>query len=100
MDFKDLPLHDGLVKNISINWSNKSAEIVLECFLISSLSAQPCSLRFSNVSAVNLPMLAPWGESSSINAAKFENNTFQIEMQSGDTLQIEAATFDFETIGL
>ena len=29
MEFKDLPLHDGLVKSISINWSGKSAEIFL-----------------------------------------------------------------------
>ncbi|NVK58382.1 MAG: hypothetical protein HWE26_22585 [Alteromonadaceae bacterium] len=100
MDFKDLPLHDGLVKNISINWSNRSAEVVLECFLLSNQASQPCSLRFSNVSSVNIPMVAPWGKSSSINAAKYENNAFQIEMQSGDTLQVEAATFGFETIGL
>lgn len=45
-------------------------------------------------------MATPWGESNSINMARVQNNIFQIELQSGDTLQLEATAFDFETIGL
>ena len=100
MDFNDLPLHDGLVKTISISWSGKSAEIFLDCFLMPNQSAQPCILTFSGISSVNVPMTTPWGESSSINTARVQKNTFQIELQSGDTLQLEATTFGFETIGL
>ena len=100
MEFKDLPLHDGLVKTISINWSDKSAEIFLDCFLMPNQSAQPCSLTFSDISSINVPMATPWGESNSINMARVQNNIFQIELQSGDTLQLEASAFDFETIGL
>ncbi|APE02189.1 hypothetical protein BM526_10230 [Alteromonas mediterranea] len=100
MDFNDLPLHDGLVKTISINWPGKSAEIFLDCFLMPKQSAQPCLLTFSGISLINVPMVAPWGESNSINVARIQNNIFQIELQSGDTLQLEAATFGFETIGL
>lgn len=100
MEFKDLPLHDGLVKTISINWSGKSAEIFLDCFLMPNQSAQPCSLTFSGISSINVPMATPWGESNSINMARVQNNIFQIELQSGDTLQLEATAFDFETIGL
>ncbi len=40
-----------------------------------------------------------WGESNSINTARVQKNTYQIELQSGDTLQLEATTFGFDTIG-
>ncbi|GEM_PF-4655583 len=40
-----------------------------------------------------------WGESNSINTASVQKNTYQIELQSGDTLQLEATTFGFDTIG-
>ncbi|EGQ7787890.1 TPA: hypothetical protein ACMDNH_003618 [Vibrio cholerae] len=100
MEFKDLPLHDGLVKTISINWSGKSAQIFLDCFLMPNQSALPCLLTFSGISSINVPMATPWGESNSINVAMVQNNIFQIELQSGDTLQFEATTFGFETIGL
>ena len=46
MDFSDLPLHDGLVKTIPINWSGKSVEIFLDCFLKPNQNAQPCILTF------------------------------------------------------
>jgi len=36
MNFNDLPLHDRLVKTISINWPGKSAEIFLDCFLMTT----------------------------------------------------------------
>ena len=100
MEFKDLPLHDGLVKTISINWSGKSAEIFLDCFLMPKQNAQPCLLTFSGITSINVPMATPWGESNSINIARVQDNIFQIELQSGDTLQLEATTFGFETIGL
>ena len=100
MDFSDLPLHDGLVKTISINWSGKSAEIFLDCFLKPNQNAQPCVLTFSGISSVNVPMTAPWGESNSINTARVQKNIFKIELQSGDILQLKAETFGFDTIGL
>ncbi|MGB3666271.1 MAG: hypothetical protein WA963_04880 [Bermanella sp.] len=100
MEFKDLPLHDGLVKTISINWPGKSAEIFLDCFLMPNQSAQPCLLTFSGISSINVSMDTPWGDSNSINVATVQNNIFQIELQSGDTLQFEATTFGFGTIGL
>ncbi|NKW90082.1 hypothetical protein HGG65_10690 [Alteromonadaceae bacterium A_SAG4] len=99
MNFNDLPLHDGLVKTISINWPGKSAEIFLDCFLMTNPNAQPCILTFSGISSVDVPMTAPWGESNSINTARVQKNTYQIELQSGDTLQLEATTFGFDTIG-
>lgn len=99
MNFNDLPLHDRLVKTISINWPGKSAEIFLDCFLMTTPNAQPCILTFSGISSVNVPMTAPWGESNSINTARVQKNTYQIELQSGDTLQLEATTFGFDTIG-
>ena len=39
-----------------------------------------------------------WCESNSINTARVQKNTYQIELQSGDTLQLEATTFGFDTI--
>ena len=45
-------------------------------------------------------MTAPWGESNSINTARVQKNIFQIELQSGDILQLKAETFGFDTIGL
>lgn len=66
MEFKDLPLHDGLVRTISINWSGKSAEFFLDCFLMPNQSAQPCLLTFSGISLTNVPMAIPLGESNVI----------------------------------
>ena len=65
MEFKDLPLHDGLVRTISTNWSGKSAEF-LDCFLKPNQSARPCLLTFSGISSINVPMATPWGESNVI----------------------------------
>ncbi|WP_143142081.1 hypothetical protein [Alteromonas sp. V450] len=59
MEFKDLPLHDGLVRTISINWAGKSAEFFLDYFLMPKQSAQPCLLTFSGISSINVPMATP-----------------------------------------
>jgi hypothetical protein len=99
-DIHSLPLHDAIVQEIRVYWNQKQVALTLDVFLNPKLKAKPCELIFYGVTNIEIPHYAPWGESSCINAVRFEENRFQIEMQTGDILSIEASSYEFQKLPL
>ncbi|TCS36773.1 hypothetical protein BCF53_12247 [Reinekea marinisedimentorum] len=93
--FDDLPLHDGVIRYIDLSWSDFKIDILLSAFLRSGQNAKPCKLSFYGVANFEAPHKSPWGESASISNAREVAGGFEVEMQSGDVLLIEAEGFDF-----
>jgi len=94
--FQKLPLHDGILKSIEVNWENGTAEFCINVFSKKGEDAQPHILIFQNIASVEIPRRTPWGFSNQINRAQKNQDEFQIEMQSGDTFRITAAGFSFK----
>lgn len=88
-------LHDATLKHISVEWDEGICEVTL------SLSSAPSRTAVVSVIGLRnlvLPRMAPWGASNSVNRAFLmlhdsgQSSTLQIEMQSGDTILIEASS--------
>lgn len=92
----DLPLHDAILESIVLSRSSRELEIFLAAFMEPGQLAEQCSLQFRGVSNLEAPQKSPWGESNSINSAREVSGGFELEMQSGDILKIEATEFRFE----
>ena len=86
-----LPLHDATLRTIRLAWAEG------RCVLELSLAGAPsCELIFTGVSELHVPRHNSWGPSVSVNAVrKVQDNRFEIEVQSGDVLQIEATAWSF-----
>jgi hypothetical protein len=99
-DIHSLPLHDAIMQEIRVCWNQKQVTLMLDVFLNPKLKAEPCELVFYGVTNIEIPHYAPWGKSTCINAVRFEENRFQIEMQTGDILSIEASSYEFQELPL
>lgn len=86
--FESEPLHDAIVGNINVLWSEQVVEIALHAFAYKGIDAQPFTLRFEEVIDVVIPLKFPWGPSNSINEATHAEGVFSLEMQSGDLIKI------------
>lgn len=90
---ESLPLHDATLKAVVLVWAE--GRCVLE---LSSSHDPSCELIFTGVSQLQVPRHRPWGPSVSINAVRrVQDNTYEVEVQSGDVLRIEAAAWSFST---
>jgi len=94
----DLPLHDSVVSSIHLHWAEHRVEILLSVFVEKGQTARPYRLQFHGVSNFEAPHTAPWGESASINGVSEGAGKFELEMQSGDVINIEAEGFSFVPI--
>ena len=115
-DFSSLPLHDALLSSVELLWKQKLCRLHLYAFgekgdrsripLAStntpSFKCKPSPveiqegrhlLEFQQVTALKIPHDEPWGRSSSVNEISHSSGTFQIEMQSGDIIEIAAGSF-------
>jgi hypothetical protein len=94
-EIDSLPLHDALLESSNLSWQTALCTLQINVFLQRGGNAKPCKLRFSGLTQLHVPKQQPWGPSVSINGAKFENGSVQIEMQSGDTISIVATEMEF-----
>ncbi len=93
VNFEDWPLHDAVLQDVSVDWEERTCTVRLLVFLDPKKNAVPCLAIWQGVSGVEIPMAAPWGRSIHINAQRRDGtNRFLIEVQSGDTIAIEAAS--------
>jgi hypothetical protein len=88
-------LHDATLEKVSIDWATGQAEVRLKT------AAGPRFLRAFGTTGLVCPRRHPWGPSESVNEVrgprKLEDRlTLEIEMQSGDVIEIEAASFATE----
>jgi len=87
-------LHDSLIKDILINRENESLVIIITTAELYYPETRRVSIKAEKVSSITCPMKNTWGRSCSINGVVKNGNRLEIEMQSGDTIVIEAETFN------
>jgi len=89
--FDTLPLHDAVLTSISVGWD------AARCELRFRLVDRPSHvLVFEGFTNIELPRRESWGPSSSVNSARQPAyGVFEIELQSGDVIRIEAPRWTF-----
>ena len=86
MTFGDLPLHDALLSAIHISWEADRCDLKVH-----PVGATSHVLVFEGFTALDFPKQEPWGPSSSINVVREpQQGCYEIEMQSGDILRVQA----------
>jgi len=88
-DIEALPLHDSTLISVDMLWKEARCKLTL------LLSTGKHRLEFSNVTTVRIPRESPWGPSISVNSASVKNGIVEIQMQSGDTIEIAARDVEF-----
>lgn len=89
--FDTLPLHDATVQQIRFCWQEAVCTLQL-----STTEDGERFLVFSGVTDLHIPKEQPWGPSVSINAGRQVGlNRFEIELQSGDVLRVQAKEWKF-----
>ena len=83
---EDFGLHDATLVSVHFVWAEGTCIVAVEHSVLSD-----CTLTFTGVSNLVLPRTQPWGRSQSINSASRRNEQqYEIEMQSGDVITIDA----------
>jgi hypothetical protein len=89
----DIDLHDATLLAIRVSWADGTC--VAE---IAHSKMGTCTLMFSGLSHLILPRKHDWGCSVSINSfSRPGNGQYEIEMQSGDVIKIEAIAAALDT---
>ena len=84
-------LHDATLRSVLLNWKEGRCS-----FNLSTAEAPECSLEFSGVSQLAIPRELPWGPSVSVNGFTcLGTGVYELELQSGDVLSIEAQACKF-----
>ena|SRR5437868_13397383 len=97
-ELSTLPLHDALLRSVTLAWERKVCQLDLLAFAQSGGSATPHVLEFCGVTSLVIPHNEPWGPSSSINSVSCSRGLFRIEMQSGDIIELAASHFTFAAL--
>lgn len=83
---EDVDLHDATLVAVRVNWDDGTCVADIQHGTLGR-----CSIRFSAVSHLTLPRTQNWGRSASINSFSMpRSGQYEIEMQSGDLIKIEA----------
>jgi hypothetical protein len=93
---EDFGLHDATLVDVHFEWAEGRCTMTLRHSELSN-----CCLTFTGVSNLSVPRAQSWGPSRSINAA-YQRNTgqYEIEMQSGDLIEIDAVDVTLVTIAV
>jgi hypothetical protein len=93
---EDFGLHDATLVDVHLEWAEGRCTMTLRHSELSN-----CRLTFTGVSNLSLPRARPWGPSRSVNAAYQRNpGQYEIEMQSGDLIKIDAVAVTLVTIAV
>lgn len=91
MSFDTLPLHDAVLAAINISWEAARCDLRFR-----PVGLPSHLLVFEDFTNVELPRRESWGPSASVNTVlQRESGVFEIELQSGDILRIEARHWSF-----
>ena len=93
MDIVWEQLHDSVLDCILIEWEKETIKISIKTAEYYFPEIIKASIIAENASLINCPIKRPWGRSLSINKVTKEGSKLMIEMQSGDTIFIEAEIF-------
>jgi hypothetical protein len=90
---ENIDLHDATLVTVLINWADGTCLAEIRHGELGMLA-----LTFSTVSSLTLPRRQSWGRSESINSFSMPTNgRYEIEMQSGDLITIEATEMMLST---
>ncbi len=82
-----IALHDSTLVSVQFIWTEGTCKVAL-----GRGDLPGCLLSFSGVSNLTMSRTLPWGPSRSINSiTRISNSRFEIEMQSGDLIQMDAS---------
>jgi len=96
MTFDSLPLHDASLAAIHISWKAARCDMHLR-----PVGLPSHLLVFEGFTNIELQRRESWGPSSSVNSlAQPHEGLFEIELQSGDTIRIEASHWAFRAEGV
>lgn len=96
-DLTTVKLHDMSLIRITVEW--KAGWCTLEIAGPVSPGASGALLRWSGVTAIEIPRKFPWGPSISILEARGPiDGRYEIIVQSGDTIAIRATACDLDLI--
>lgn len=86
-------LHDWTLQTISVDWIQSKVWVICK-----GSNSQIQQIQVENFIEIYIPKKETWGKSQSINqltlSKKDNHQLLQIEMQSGDTLIIEAKNIE------
>ncbi|MEO8047612.1 MAG: hypothetical protein ABI684_10025 [Nitrospirota bacterium] len=94
-DFSSLPHHDAVLRSVEVLWKQKLCRFNLRAFVTCEAPATAHRLEFSGVTSLVMPHEEAWGPSSSVNSVSQTSGKFQVEMQSGDVIELVASHFTF-----
>jgi hypothetical protein len=90
MEFTALALHDAILQTVAVHWPSATCRILFEPVRVSEVQ----ELAFAGVTELIVPRQQPWGPSSLVNKVLQPGpGCFQLEMQSGDVIQVRASTW-------
>jgi hypothetical protein len=91
MSFDTLPLHDAILATIYVSWESARCDLRFR-----PVGLQSHVLVFEGFTNIELPRRESWGPSASVNTVRqAESGLFELELQSGDTIRIEATHWSF-----
>ncbi|MFN8149677.1 MAG: hypothetical protein U0R24_00935 [Solirubrobacterales bacterium] len=82
-----LDLHDATLLDVRLDWEQGTARIRFQT------NKATASLTVNGLASVVIPRREPWGSSASVNELREVTDGLEIEMQSGDVIQIEASAW-------
>jgi hypothetical protein len=96
MTFGDLPLHDAVLSAIHISWHADRCDLRVQ-----PVDATEHVLSFEGFTGLEFPTQEPWGPSTSINVVReSQRGSFEIELQSGDVLKVQAQQWSYRAEAL
>jgi hypothetical protein len=97
-------LHDAVLHSLQLDWQAGSIRLELHAFVNAGEPAVPVVLRAEQVTLLTCPRRNAWGPSKYVNAVRtYPLDTggvrLQLEMQSGDVIELEVLTLTSEVVG-
>ena len=93
MEFATLALHNAILQTAAVHWPSATCRLLFEPVEV----AQVQELAFAGVTELIVPRQQPRGPSSLVNTVlQPEPGCFQLEMQSGDVIQVRASTWHYQ----
>lgn len=90
-------MHDASVLSINYDRESKLVSVFGKRHDCIAKKMSPFEILFSNASLLSIPHVEEWGPSDSIlETVRLSILEFQIQMQSGDLIVINAERFNFE----
>ena len=90
---ENVNLHDATLVAVRVNWADGTCIVEVDHGKLGI-----CLLTFAAMSQLTLPRKQSWGRSVSINSFSMPTSgQYEIEMQSGDLIMIEASEMTLTT---